>query len=216
MKTTMKRKLLFVIGLLLCHSLISNSQTLTSAHFRISDRENGIRSIELTINNMIIIGLNSNGDISYIDEAEGALPDYTSDLEYSNEGRSKLIANQKVEYYDHFDDDKSGKIKWIGGIKIDYNDNFDIHDPKGKIKSIGNIQIKYNNTFDIHDKFGAIKSIGPIQIKYNNAFDIHDPTEKVKSIGNVKITYFNSFDAQRLFGKIKSIKGNSKKIYVTK
>ena len=193
MKTTMKRKLLFVLGLLLCHSLISSSQTLTSAHFRISDRENGIRAIELTINNMIIIGLNSNGDISYIDEAEGALPDYTSDLEYSDEKRSKLIANQKVEYYDHFDDDKSGKIKWIGGIKIDYNDNFDIHDPKGKIKSIGNIQIKYNN-----------------------AFDINDPAEKVKSIGNVKITYFNSFDAQRLFGKIKSIKGNSKKIYVTK
>ncbi|WP_449438571.1 hypothetical protein [Pedobacter steynii] len=61
-----------------------------------------------------------------------------------------------------------------------------------------------------------MKSIGPIQIKYNNVFDIHDPADKVKSIGNVKITYFNAFDAQRLFGKIKSIKGNSKKIYVTK
>ncbi|WP_448634770.1 hypothetical protein [Pedobacter panaciterrae] len=212
----MKRKLLFVLGLLLCHSQISSSQTLTSAHFRISDRENGIRSIELTINNMIIIGLNSTGDISYIDEAEGALADYTSNSEYNDNEHSKFIANQKIEYYDRFDDEKSGKIKWIGGIKIDYNDNFDIHDPRGKIKSIGNIQIKYNNAFDVHDKSGTIKSIGAIQIKYNNAFDINDPAEKVKSIGNVKITYFNSFDAKRLFGKIKSIKGNSKKIYVTK
>ncbi|ATP55915.1 hypothetical protein CPT03_05265 [Pedobacter ginsengisoli] len=212
----MKRKLTFLLGLLLCYSLFSKSQTLTSAHFRISDREKGIRSVELNINNTIIIGLNSQGDISYIEEAEGALPDYTSDLEYTDDGGSKLIANQKIEYYDHFDDNKSGKVKWIGGIKIDYNDNFDIHDPKGKIKSIGNIQIKYNNAFDIHDKSGTMKSIGPIQIKYNNVFDIHDPADKVKSIGNVKITYFNAFDAQRLFGKIKSIKGNSKKIYVTK
>src|SRR5690349_2565020 len=209
----MKRKLTFLLGLLLCYSLFSKSQTLTSAHFRISDRETGIRSVELNINNTIIIGLNSHGDISYIEEAEGALSDYSSDLEQNDNGHSKFIANQKIEYYDNFDNSKSRKIKWIGNIKVDYTDNFDIHDPKGKIKSIGNIQIKYNNDFDIHDKFGTIKSIGDIQIKYNNAFDIHDPKEKVKSIGNVKITYFNTFDAQRLFGKIKSIKGNSKKIY---
>lgn len=190
----MKHKLLLVLGLLLCHSLTSSSQTLTRAHFRISDTEKGVRFVELIINDTIIIGINSEGHISYIDEDRGTPQDYTSDLEYNDDGNTKTIANQKVEYYD----------------------NFDIHDPKGKIKSIGNIMIKYNNAFDIHDKFGTLKSIGDIQIDYNNAFDIHDPEGKVKSIGNVKIAYFNSFDAQQLFGKVKSIKGNSKKVYVTK
>ncbi|WP_214227521.1 hypothetical protein [Pedobacter sp. B4-66] len=212
----MKSKPILMLGLLLCFSLIAKSQTITSAHFRISDTEKGIRSVELTINNIFTVGLSANGNISYVHEAEGALPDYISDLEYDDDSDLKQVANQKIEYYDHLDNSKSGKIKWIGAVKIDYYDNFDLQAPLGKIKSIGNIKFVYNNDYNIHDKFGTLKSIGDIQIAYNNAFDIHDPEDKVKSIGNVKIAYFNSFDAQRLFGKVKSIKGNSKKVYVTK
>jgi len=107
----MKHKLALALGLLLCFSLMTKSQTITSVHFRISDTEKGIRSVELNINNTFIIGISANSNISYVHEAEEAHSANASSLEY-NDDDSKLIANQKIEYYDHLDNSKSGKVNY--------------------------------------------------------------------------------------------------------
>ena len=201
---------------------LTKAQTITAAHFRISDKTQGLRSVELILNSKIIIGLGPEGNIFYVDQVDGNSSDNENengpsyDRFYNTEGNPTSIANQAVTYFDSFDKDKEGKIQSIGNIKFDYNDRFDIHDIKGRLKSIGNIKITYNNTFDIHDKAGTLKSIGDIDIKYYNSFDIHDPQGKVKSVGKVKVSYYNKFDDEKYFGRIKSIKGNSKRLYITK
>lgn len=213
----------FLVAVLMLSTVsLTEAQTITAAHFRVSDKTQGLRSIELILNSKIIIGLGPEGNIFYVDQVDGNNsgnendngPSY--DRFYNTEGNPTSIANQTVTYFDSFDKDKEGKIKSIGSIKFDYNDSFDIHDIKGRLKSIGNIRIAYNNAFDIHDKAGTLKSIGDIDIKYYNAFDINDPKGKVKSVGKVKVNYYNKFDDEPYFGRIKSITGNSKRLYITK
>jgi hypothetical protein len=190
----MKTKKALLCALLICCGYYTQAQTITSARFRISDRSTGIRSIELILDNTILVGINEEGEIDYTEFVSGKVSDYhaTPDLERNYGLETTIIGNLPVRYYD----------------------NFDIHDPKGKLKSIGNIQFKYNNTFDIHEQFGSLKSVGNIQISYYNTFDIHDPQGKVKSIGNVQIKYFNKFDGTDRFGRIKSIEGNTNAISV--
>ncbi|HWW38677.1 hypothetical protein [Pedobacter sp.] len=190
----MKTKKALLCALLMCYGFYSQAQTITSARFRISDHSKGIRSIELVLDNTILVGINEEGRIDYTESVSGNVSDYhaSPDLE-RNYGQEKTI---------------------IGNLPVRYYDNFDIHDPKGKLKSIGNIQFKYNNTFDIHEEFGSLKSVGDIQLSYYNTFDIHDPQGKVKSIGNVQIKYFNKFDGTDRFGSIKSIEGNTTAVSV--
>jgi hypothetical protein len=213
---------LLVTALMLNVVSTTKAQNITAAHFRVSDKIQGLRSIELILNSKIIIGLGPEGNIFYVDQVDGSNSGNendngpSSDRFYNTEGNPTSIANQAITYFDSSDKDKEGKIQSIGSIKFDYNDSYDIHDIKGRLKSIGNIKIAYNNSFDIHDKAGTLKSIGDIDIKYYNAFDINDPQGKVKSVGKVKVSYYNKFDDQKYFGRIKSITGNSKRLYITK
>lgn len=190
----MKTKKALFFALLMCYGFYGQAQTITSARFRISDRSNGIRSIELVLDNTILVGINEEGRIDYTESVSGNVSDYHAHPDYDrNYGQETTT---------------------IGNLPVRYYDNFDIHDPKGKLKSIGNIQFKYNNTFDIHEQFGSLKSVGNIQILYYNTFDIHDPQGKVKSIDNVQIKYFNKFDSMERFGRVKSIEGNTTAISV--
>ncbi|WP_146186633.1 hypothetical protein [Pedobacter sp. HMWF019] len=190
----MKTKKALLCALLMCWGLYSQAQTITSARFRISDHAKGIRSIELLLNNTILVGINEEGRIDYTESISGNISDY-----HANPDPERNYGQETTT---------------IGNLSVRYYDNFDIHDPKGKLKSIGNIQFKYNNTFDIHEQFGSLKSIGNIQISYYNTFDIHDPQGKVKSIGNVQIKYFNKSDITERFGRIKSIEGNTPAVAV--
>jgi len=215
-------KHLLVTALMVSIVSLTKAQTITAAHFRVSDKTQGFRSIELILNSKIIIGLGPEGNIFYVDQVDGNNSDNENengpsyDRFYNTEGNPTSIASQAVTYFDGSDKDKEGKIQSIGSIKFDYNDRFDVHDIKGRLKSIGNIKVTYNNTFDIHDKAGTLKSIGDIDIKYYNAFDINDPQGKVKSVGKVKVSYYNKLDDEKYFGRIKSITGNSKRLYITK
>lgn len=214
----------YLLATLLMFNIVSptKAQNITAAHFRVSDKIQGLRSIELILNSKIIVGLGPEGNIFYVDQVDGSNSGNendngtSSDRFYNTEGNPTSIANQAITYFDSSDKDKEGKIQSIGSIKFDYNDSYDIHDIKGRLKSIGVIKIAYNNSFDIHDKAGTIKSIGDIDIKYYNPFDTDDPQGKVKSIGKVKVSYYNKFDDKRYFGRIKSITGNSKRLYITK
>lgn len=191
----MKNKQILLIAFLIGISSICKSQSIVSAKFRISDSKKGIRSIELTLDNNLVIGIDKTGLISYVDDGKDTDKHFETTFEDYN---------------------KEGKVHNVGDFKVDYYDQFDINDPMGKIKSIGNILFTYYNKFDIHDEFGALKSVGDIKITNYNVFDINDPKGKVKTIGNVKIEYYNKFDINDPFGKIKSIQGNNNHIYVTK
>lgn len=214
----MKTKHILLITLLLSASSLCKSQSISSADFRISEHRKGITSIELVLDNNLIIGINDEGVISYIDAYNE-----NGDIEYGSnfggkeqQGKITSIGGLKIGYTDRFDIfDAIGTIKSIGNLPVTYYNRFDIHDPIGKIKSIGKIKFSYFNKFDIHNDFGTLKSVDNIQINYYTAFDINDPSGKVKSIGPVNIEYFNKFDIHDPFGKIKSIRGNNRRIHVS-
>ncbi len=219
----MNRKSLLLITLLTTISILSKSQSITSASFKISDHEKGIRSIELILDNSLILGLNSKGEIEYIDsniEKENLYyEDYDATMGTSGQSdeKIKIYRKLKISYYNDFiNKGDNGKIKSIEGMSVTYYNDYDMHDPRGAIKSLGNIKFNYYNKFDMFNDFGALKSIGPIAFTYYTTFDMHDPKGKVKSIGKVNIRYFDKFDSAPLFGKIKSIKGNTKSLYVTR
>ena len=220
----MNRKSLLLITLLTSISVLTKSQSITTASFKISDREKGIRSIELFLDNNLILGLNSKGEIEYIDSNIEKESPYYEDYDATTTGTSgksdekiKIYSKLKITYYNDFiNKGDNGKIKSIEGMPVTYYNDYDMHDPKGAIKSLGNIKFSYYNKFDMFNDFGALKSIGPIAFTYYTTFDMHDPKGKVKSIGKVNIKYFNKFDSAPLFGKIKSIKGNTKALYVTR
>lgn len=220
----MNRQSLLLITLLTSLSIVSKSQSITSANFKISDREKGIRSIELFLDNNLILGLNSKGQFEYIDSSVEKESLYYEDYDATTTGISgksdekiKIYQKLKVTYYNDFiDHGDNGKIKSIEGIPVTYYNDYNLNDPKGAIKSIGNLRFSYYNKFNINNDFGALKTIGPIAVTYYTTFDINDPQGRVKSIGKVNIKYFNKFDSDALFGKIKSIKGNTKALYVTR
>ena len=190
-------RILFIL-LLSGFTFLCSAQKIVSAKFLVSDTKKGIEAIELYLDNYQVIGINSSGEIAYIDgEEENNFGDVEYEGQFDKNGvdtRPKNGKNLKVTYYDHWD----------------------MHDPQGKIKSIGSIKFTYYNKFDMHDEFGTLKSIGNIPVTYYGVFDMHDPKGKVKSIGAVQIKYFNAFDDKRLYGRIKSIKGNSKAVFVRK
>lgn len=190
----MKQKNTLFALLFVSFGFFSRAQTVTSARFRISEHNKGPVSIELVLDDSILVGINQDGRIDYAESIDGKPTDYHAQP-LSNQNNWKQNGN-------------------IQGFTVRYYDNFDIHDPKDKLKSIGNIQFKYYNTFDIHDQPGSLKSIGDIKLTYYNTFDIHDPQGKIKSVGNVNIKYFNKFDTGERFGRIKSIEGNTRKLSV--
>lgn len=219
----MNRKSILLITLLTSISILSKSQNIINASFKISDREKAVRSVELILDNNLILGLNSKGQIEYIDsniEKENLYyDDYDATQEDISKGDAKIKIYQKlkVTYYNDFiNNGDNGKIKSIEGMPVTYYNDYDMHEPKGAIKSLGNIKFKYYNKFDMFNDFGAFKSIGSIAFTYYTTFDMHDPNGKVKSIGKVNVKYFNKFDSASLFGKIKSIKGNTRALYVTR
>jgi len=192
------KRILFIL-LLMTPVFLCSAQKIVRAKFLISDTKKGIEAIQLFLDNYQVIGLNSSGEIAYIDgeQEEHNFGDVEYEGEFDKNGvrtRAKNSKNLKVTYYDHWD----------------------MHDPQGKIKTIGSIKFTYYNKFDMHDEFGTLKSIGNIPVTYYGVFDMHDPKGKVKSIGAVQIQYFNAFDDKRLYGRIKSIKGNSKAVFVRK
>jgi hypothetical protein len=200
---------------MLCIGLAGKTQEIIRTNFIIEDYQKGIQEIELTFNTFII-GLDSEGEISFLEPLKRNNGNSWGDFEDNPIHGPKNLGNLNVTYYDNFDSAKSGKIKSIDGIPFDYYSDFDIHDKKGRLKSIGEMAIKYNNNFDIHDINGTLKSIGNIDIKYNNSFDIHDSKGTLKSVGPIKIIWYNSFDNDTLRGKIKSIKGNTRALHVTR
>ena len=195
----MNRKRVLFILLLLSPTFICTAQKIVSAKFLISDTKKGIGAIELYLDNYQVVGINSNGEIAYIDGEERE--NNFGDVEYEGQFDKNGVQTRP----------KNGK-----NLKVTYYDQWDMHDPQGKIKTIGNITFTYYNKFDMHDTFGTLKSIGNIPVTYYGVFDMHDPKGKVKSIGAVQIKYFNAFDDKRLYGRIKSIKGNSKAVFVRK
>ncbi|MXV51248.1 hypothetical protein GS399_09735 [Pedobacter sp. HMF7647] len=152
---------------------LANAQTITHARFKISNRNDGIQSVELLIDDRFYIGLTGNGGVDYIQ--------LTTRTPLAVEDMDNL--GMPLTWYDQSDiHDIPGKIKSIGGIQIVYNNVFDIHERKGTLKSIGDIPISYYNVFDIHDPQGKVKSIGKIQIEYYNAFDSKELFGRIKSI----------------------------------
>lgn len=117
--------------MLLLLAAAAGAQTITHAQFRISNKKKGFRSIDLEINKSILIGINNDGRIDYIESAQGN--SYTlRDME-----RIEI----PIKFYDFSDiNDLPGKIKSIGDIAITYNNVFDIHEQRGTLKSIGDIQ----------------------------------------------------------------------------
>lgn len=184
----LKPTLLLALSMSTC--LLCKSQSITSANFMISDYKKGIRSIELLIDNDLIVEIDARGTICYVKDQKTGFTDEKSNF------------NRKIES--------------VRDFSVTYYDQFDIHEPYGKIKSIGKINFVYYDKFDIHDEFGALKSIDDIKVRYNNVFDINSPKGKVKSIGNVKIDYDAKFDTEDSLVKIKSIEGNSEYISVSK
>lgn len=211
----MNYKKSIILSLMLCIGLAATAQEIARANFKIEDYKKGVHEIELTFNTFII-GINPDGEISFLEPLRRSRPNNLKDYEDNSAQGSRNPGNLNVIYYDNFDKDKSGKIKSIDGLAFDYYGSFDIHDKKGRLKSIGKTVIKYNNNFDIHEINGSLKSIGDIDFKYNNSFDIHEIKGTLKSIGPIKITWYNAFDNEAQRGKIKSIKGNTRTMHVTK
>lgn len=194
----MNGKQISLIVLLLSTTILCNAQNLVSARFFISDTKKGISAIELFLDNNQVVGIDSRGEIAYVD---GEQEDDFGDVEYEGKFDKNTVETRP---------------KGIKNLKITYYDKWDMHDPQGKVKTIGSIRFNYYNKFDMHNEFGTLKSIGNIPVAYYGVFDMHDPKGKVKSIGKVQVKYFNAFDDKRLYGRIKSIQGNSKTLYVKK
>jgi len=195
----MKIKLLLLFFALFS-GLYSYSQKISRTTFRVSNISRNIQSIEMLIDENIVLTLTSNGESVSCNTITGGDIDYWPALD--KKGKVKSIGKINIDYWGNITG-KEGKIKSIGNTNVDYWPGFD---KKGKVKSIGNINIDYWG--NIPGKEGKIKSIGNTNVDYWPGFD---KKGKVKSIGNINIDYWGNIPGKE--GKIRSITGNTATFY---
>ena len=146
----MKIKLLLLFFALFS-GLYSYSQKISRTTFRVSNISRNIQSIEMLIDENIVLTLTSNGESVSCNTITGGDIDYWPALD--KKGKVKSIGKINIDYWGNITG-KEGKIKSIGNTNVDYWPGFD---KKGKVKSIGNINIDYWG--NIPGKEGKIRSI---------------------------------------------------------
>jgi hypothetical protein len=211
-----KRVIYFI--LLFFVSIVTKSQSLSKAAFKLSDYSTEIRSIEIAMDN-ILMTIDNNGNIIAFASVLGGDYDYwTNDIIGNREGKVKSIGGIHIDYWTNdFIGHREGKVKSIGSINIEYWTNDFIGKREGKVKSIGSIDIDYWTNDFIGNRDGKLKSIGSINVDYWTNDFIGRREGKLKSIGNINIDYWGrDFFENGKQGRIKSITGNSPTIYAVK
>ena len=134
----MKLKQVYLVSLLLFSYTFCQSQKI---NFKISNLASGIKSVEITSGNIILL-LDENENISSVNSLIGGTFDYWSDGFGVLSGKIRSIGNINIDYWSGGSGVLSGNIKSFGDISIDYwSDGFGIL--SGKVRSIGNISIDY-------------------------------------------------------------------------